>query len=67
MASAMLIHTDGWSFAYGSYHYTMPDSALLARADISQRLQARISAAPAAMTLVGTAILQEVGRNATNG
>ena len=61
-ASATLIHTDSWSAAFQSYWYCQTDPAMLARADISQRLHVRLSAPSTALAIVGTATIEEIGR-----
>ena len=61
-ASAKLLFSNSWPMAYRSFRYRAEDSALALQADISQRMNVRVSTPPLAVTIVGTAVLCEIGR-----
>ena len=61
-ASSKLMLSDSWPIAYRSFRSAPMNSALALQADISQRMNIRVSTPPSAVTIVGTAVLREIGR-----
>ena len=61
-ASSKLMFSSAWPIAYRAFHWCAEESAFALQADISQRMNIRVSTPPSAVTIVGTALIREIGR-----